>query len=1139
FNNVTENLLLQGQTKTASFAYDSYGNVLQEIENNGVEITTISTSYGQYGGPMPNRPLIMHVNRQRAGQIPHYFTQRNYYNSIGQLTSKVDFYGYPKAVTTSFAYNNLGNVIVKTISSSGLSPRQTTKSYDSRGRFVVGMTNPMGYGESATYDNKWGKKLSVTGIDGLTTTFQYDVFGRRTRTTLPTGVVINEYYPFFVSSTFGSTYCHNITQVGKPDQWHYFDKLGRKVRHHRKTYNNDTVQEIWTFDTRGRLKTVRAPYKSGETTFTTTLNYDTYNRRTSESNPFGTTTYSYSFSGGKSKITKTNAAGQVTTVEMDASGVRTKATDNGGTLNYIHDSQGQIKEVKLGNTVMATVTHDPYGNKVQVIDKNAGTISYAYNAYKELTSQTNANGHTYYMAYNNLGQIIRRNGPGEDRRYFYYGSGVAKGKVYYVYNILSADREYYYYDSYGRVRQKLERIDGPYLSTRLTYNNYNDVTSKTYPSGLKLDYSYDSNGFLTTIKHLATNHTLFTTQAMNGREQYTSYKLGNNKTTAITYNQGVPTRYRSTGIQDLIMSWNYTNGNLNYRYDAIKARYESFTYDNLNRLKTAQVSGQPTKSVNYAANGNITSKTDVGNYYYPPGKNNAVIRVSNSSSTIPTVTQDISYTQFDQPSKVSEGNFELDYTYGQDRQRIKSVLKENGVTKAIRLYLGDFERQTKQGAVKDIHYVDAGQGTVAMVVKYNGVYQFYYTYTDHLGSILRVTDANATTVAEQNFDAWGRKRNASTWTYANVNSVPDWLYRGYTSHEEMPEFDLINMNGRLYDPIVGRMLAVDNHVQSPNSTQNYNRYTYALNNPLSYTDPSGEVLWYVPVIVGAVVGAYAGASIASGSWNFTNWTSAAWKGAIVGAFVGAAAGAMFAAAIGASGITTGAAATGTVQTATQAGAAVGASLAPGTGAATVGASASTTAAAATGKSLTAAWSITTSALKGANIKMAVTAVTGGDLDKIYKAGLVGAALGGYKGVFDVTKGFGLADSWGWKLTLLNKAVYTGLESIGGNWINGDPLFYGFILEVGPARFSFGKKYEGEPIWRWQDNIGSLLPEAITLLGWAAGGTPGYDLDKLTLTSTGGWFSTLPELNKIDKTIVPSGKDWISFIGQIFSKLGAS
>ncbi len=56
------------------------------------------------------------------------------------------------------------------------------------------------------------------------------------------------------------------------------------------------------------------------------------------------------------------------------------------------------------------------------------------------------------------------------------------------------------------------------------------------------------------------------------------------------------------------------------------------------------------------------------------------------------------------------------------------------------------------------------------------------------------------------------------------------------------------MNGRLYDPIVGRFLSPDNYVQSPGFTQSFNRYSYAWNNPLRYTDPDGEII--VPALVG-------------------------------------------------------------------------------------------------------------------------------------------------------------------------------------------------------------------------------------------------------------------------------------------------
>jgi hypothetical protein len=47
------------------------------------------------------------------------------------------------------------------------------------------------------------------------------------------------------------------------------------------------------------------------------------------------------------------------------------------------------------------------------------------------------------------------------------------------------------------------------------------------------------------------------------------------------------------------------------------------------------------------------------------------------------------------------------------------------------------------------------------------------------------------------------------------------------------------MNGRIYDPTLGRFMQADPHIQAPENSQNYNRYSYVLNNPMSYTDPSG------------------------------------------------------------------------------------------------------------------------------------------------------------------------------------------------------------------------------------------------------------------------------------------------------------
>jgi len=103
-------------------------------------------------------------------------------------------------------------------------------------------------------------------------------------------------------------------------------------------------------------------------------------------------------------------------------------------------------------------------------------------------------------------------------------------------------------------------------------------------------------------------------------------------------------------------------------------------------------------------------------------------------------------------------------------------------------------------------------------------------------SKLLYTDA---TIEEHSYDAWGNHRDPVGWNPAGFSSSLG-INRGYTGHEMLPLFQLINMNGRMYDPVIGRVLAPDNYVQNPRNAQNFNRYSYALNNPLRYVDPTGE-----------------------------------------------------------------------------------------------------------------------------------------------------------------------------------------------------------------------------------------------------------------------------------------------------------
>jgi RHS repeat-associated protein len=147
--------------------------------------------------------------------------------------------------------------------------------------------------------------------------------------------------------------------------------------------------------------------------------------------------------------------------------------------------------------------------------------------------------------------------------------------------------------------------------------------------------------------------------------------------------------------------------------------------------------------------------------------------------------------------------------------------------------------------------------------------KIYYVCRDYLGSIVKLVDGNGTVVFSATYDAWGN-RTVETNTFA--------FHRGYTGHEHLDEFGLIDMNGRMYDPVLGRFLSPDPFVQMPDFSQNFNRYSYCLNNPLRYSDPSGECFGIDDLLV-------AGAGFAFGYVSYglstNNWGwSAVGAGAI-------------------------------------------------------------------------------------------------------------------------------------------------------------------------------------------------------------------------------------------------------------------
>ncbi len=181
---------------------------------------------------------------------------------------------------------------------------------------------------------------------------------------------------------------------------------------------------------------------------------------------------------------------------------------------------------------------------------------------------------------------------------------------------------------------------------------------------------------------------------------------------------------------------------------------------------------------------------------------------------------------------------------------------------------GDYEeyRDARNNVMRRLHYIHSPYGLVAVVEKTGTNYDVRYVMTDYLGSICAVMDNAGNVLQQVSFDAWGRRRDPQTWAlYGVTNALPSALYfgRGYTGHEHLEKFDLINMNGRMYDPTLCRMLSVDNYNNNVSSTIGMNRYAYALNNPLKFVDPDGNKSWYWAIAEALSGGTFSASLIAT------------------------------------------------------------------------------------------------------------------------------------------------------------------------------------------------------------------------------------------------------------------------------------
>jgi len=451
------------------------------------------------------------------------------------------------------------------------------------------------------------------------------------------------------------------------------------------------------------------------------------------------------------------------------------------------------------------------------------------------------------------------------------------------------------YDALGRPSTRATLIDGQTYSEGWQYDTVGRPYRETDASGQTIERTFTTRGHLHTVRDFATAQVYQRIDEVNARGQVTRSLQG-----SVSVTRGFESRRGwlktiQSGSGNTLQNLSYDHdvlGNVEHRRDFRVNQVESFGLDGLNRLTTASVtlpgfSPVTTLSLTYDLLGNICSKD--GSVYRTLGRDgcdgvgvagdvspHAVTSIGSmsleyeSSGDLLVTTGDpignriFGYTALGQLANVSVGSggstfLDLRYTpTGERYRRAETVAGSSTLTRTV----GNVEFITRPSSVIETKRYIAG---VLIETRFSNAAPMtqHFLFTDGLGSVDLLATASGGVIERLSFDPHGRRRQATDWRSLLLSYSATNTTRGYTGHEQLDPFGLIHMNGRVYEPRIGRFIQADPVTDV--GIQGLNRYSYVLNNPLALTDPSGHSSWgqILRTIVAIVITYYTGGAASS------------------------------------------------------------------------------------------------------------------------------------------------------------------------------------------------------------------------------------------------------------------------------------
>ena len=765
----------------------------------------------------------------------------------------------PDMPTTTVFRDAYGRAIRTAVKGFDGTDRRTDVFYDAHGHTVC-KSEPYHAGDTPKY-----------------TLYQYDIRDRLTRTTRPDGGVTEVIY-----TGASNQVTETVTETVNASD-------GTTTRETQRVYNvlreltstteavgtTEQVKTSYGYDGAGRLEKVTT---GGQTT---TFTYDDAGNRTSVTNPdMGAT------------VSTTNGTVSVE-FEHNGYGELTEHTDARGATYYGYDELGRL-ECAADRDGTATWDYDPangygllerrgYDRDTTYSDADSCTFgtdfeeTYTYNGDARLTGvqtsivdDTDATTPlTRSHSYDSYGRLSSTT----------YPSGV---KVDYEYNL------YGYLAKLKHGSTALVEIDAQ--------TAYGQSKQETYGNGVTTTREFDALGRLkeieTALGATKIQNNTYGWRSDGSLEHRIAGAAGDLPRREETFDDDYLNRLTAATTGNRTLSFDYDlRGNLEQKTSTVTADIDVTSYalaSGSNRLSSAVIEDVENERVThnfiYDSSGHIThydacsdgaaACADADDTFIEWNARGLATEVTlGAADPTPTAREVFFYgpdgaRYFRKSVWKEEENFE-DLVYVTPVQRATITMT---VTKTTRTYYagayektvtvgGDTVERTRIGdSVVHVKTVTVGGDTVehvkttpesASILVTNPVATtesaFEYLHRDHLGSVEAVTDADGNELVVLGHDPYGERRK-SDWTAQLTPAETETLRsehgervsRGFTGHEHLDRTGLVHMNGRVYDPRLGRFLSPDPIAGDPTSSQSWNLYSYVGNNPLSYADPTGE-----------------------------------------------------------------------------------------------------------------------------------------------------------------------------------------------------------------------------------------------------------------------------------------------------------